>query len=53
MSPEVWLPAVDASLIVISGIYYLYSTSSSELAPQEDQGVVILIPSSAPDATLQ
>jgi multidrug efflux pump len=39
--------------LVISGIYYLYSTSSNELAPQEDQGVVILLPSSAPDATLQ
>jgi multidrug efflux pump len=39
--------------LVISGIYYLYSTSSSELAPQEDQGVVILLPSSAPSATLQ
>ncbi|PPQ34850.1 efflux RND transporter permease subunit [Rhodopila globiformis] len=41
------------AVIVIGGIFYLYSTSSSELAPQEDQGVVILIPSSAPDATLQ
>ncbi|MFL5279639.1 MAG: efflux RND transporter permease subunit [Rhodopila sp.] len=39
--------------LVISGIYYLYSTSSSELAPQEDQGVVILLPSSSPSATLQ
>ncbi len=39
--------------IVIGSIYFLYTTSDSELAPQEDQGVVILLPTSAPDATLQ
>ena len=39
--------------LVIGGIYFLYSSASSELAPQEDQGVVILLPTSAPDATLQ
>jgi len=38
--------------LVIGGIYFLYTSASSELAPEEDQGVVILIPSSAPDATL-
>ncbi len=36
-----------------AGIYFLYTTSDSELAPQEDQGVIILLPTSAPDATLQ
>jgi multidrug efflux pump len=39
--------------IVIGSIYFLYGSASSELAPQEDQGVVILLPTSAPDATLQ
>jgi multidrug efflux pump len=39
--------------LVIGGIYFLYGSASSELAPQEDQGVVILLPTSAPDATLQ
>ncbi len=39
--------------LVISSIYFLYGSASSELAPQEDQGVVILLPTSAPDATLQ
>ena len=39
--------------LVIGSIYFLYGSASSELAPQEDQGVVILIPSAAPDATLQ
>ena len=41
------------AVLVIGGIYFLYGSASSELAPQEDQGVVILLPSSAPDATLQ
>ena len=39
--------------IVIGSIYFLYSSADSELAPQEDQGVVILMPSSAPNATLE
>ena len=39
--------------IVIGSIYFLYGSASSELAPQEDQGVVILQPTSAADATLQ
>ena len=39
--------------LVICSIYFLYSSASSELAPQDDQGVVILLPTSAPDATLQ
>jgi multidrug efflux pump len=38
--------------LVIGGIYFLYGSASSELAPEEDQGVVILLPTSAPDATL-
>jgi multidrug efflux pump len=39
--------------LVIGSIYFLYNSASSELAPQEDQGFVILLPTSAPDATLQ
>jgi multidrug efflux pump len=38
--------------IVLGSIYFLYGSSDSELAPQEDQGVVILLPTAAPDATL-
>ncbi len=41
------------AVMVIGSIYFLYTSADSELAPQEDQGVVILLPSSAPDATLQ
>jgi multidrug efflux pump len=40
-------------VIVLGSIYYLYSSSKSELAPQEDQGFVLLQPTAAPDATLQ
>jgi multidrug efflux pump len=38
--------------LVIASIYFLYGSANSELAPQEDQGVVLLLPTSAPDATL-
>ena len=41
------------ALVVMGGIYFLYSTSMSELAPQEDQGVLIAASFNAPDATLQ
>lgn len=40
------------SVIVLVSIYFLYATSKSELAPQEDQGVLISIAFNAPNATL-
>jgi multidrug efflux pump len=40
-------------VIVIASIYYLYSSSKSELAPQEDESFMIMSGTSAPDATLQ
>jgi multidrug efflux pump len=39
--------------IVLGSVYFLYTSADSELAPQEDQGVVILLPTSSPTATLQ
>ena len=45
--------ALTFAFLVIGGIYFLYNSADSELAPQEDQGFVILLPTSAPDATLQ
>ncbi|HKJ00587.1 MAG TPA: efflux RND transporter permease subunit [bacterium] len=39
--------------IILSSIYFLYATAKSELAPQEDQGVIITLSTSAPNATLQ
>ena len=40
-------------VVIIASIYLLYSSSKSELAPQEDQGFLLVSPSYAPDATLQ
>jgi multidrug efflux pump len=41
------------AVIVLGSIYFLFAGSKNELAPQEDQGVVITSSSSAPNATLQ
>ncbi len=41
------------AVIVLSSIYFLYATSKSELAPQEDQGVIIAFATPAPNATLE
>ncbi|MDE2148363.1 MAG: efflux RND transporter permease subunit [Gammaproteobacteria bacterium] len=41
------------ALIVLASIWFLYAGSKSELAPQEDEGVVIALSTAAPDATLQ
>jgi len=49
-----YLPiTVVFALAVLVSIYFLYNTSKHQLAPQEDQGVLIAISSSAPNATLQ
>ncbi len=39
--------------VVLGSIYFLAVGAKSELAPQEDQGVVILSSTSAPNATLE
>jgi len=41
------------ALIVLTSIYFLYARAKSELAPNEDQGVVITSSTSAPNSTLQ
>lgn len=43
--------AVFATIILIS-IYFLYSSAASELAPQEDQGIIISLLTTEPNATL-
>ena len=49
-----YLPVTSVfALLVLSSIYFLYTGAKSELAPQEDQGVVIASSTLAPDATLQ
>jgi multidrug efflux pump len=49
-----FLPVVGvfAALIFVS-IYFLYVTSKSELAPREDQGIIISLLTTAPNATLK
>ena len=48
------LPVVATfGLIVIGSLYWLYTSSTSELAPEEDQGVVLGLTTSAPTATLK
>jgi multidrug efflux pump len=39
--------------LVLSSIYWLYTNSKSELAPNEDQGLVLTQATPAPNATLQ
>ncbi|HEV2264125.1 MAG TPA: efflux RND transporter permease subunit [Stellaceae bacterium] len=41
------------AVIVLGSIYFLYTGSKTELAPIEDQGVIIESSRPAPDATLQ
>jgi multidrug efflux pump len=39
--------------LVLASIYWLYGNSTSELAPQEDQGIILTQSTYAPNATLQ
>lgn len=41
------------AVIILFSIYFLYSSSKHELAPTEDQGVIISQVTTAPNATLQ
>lgn len=48
-----YLPVAGVFIVfMLGGIYFLYSTSMTELAPQEDQGVLISIAFNSPTATL-
>jgi multidrug efflux pump len=49
-----WVPVTTVfALIVLGSIYFLYATAKQELAPQEDQGIVITSSTAAPNSTLQ
>jgi len=49
-----WVPVTGVfAIIVLGSIYFLYATAKSELAPPEDQGVVISSAQAAPNSTLQ
>ena len=41
------------ALIILGSIWFLYGSAKSELAPQEDQGVIITSATTAADSTLQ
>ena len=47
------LPVVGVfAAIILGSIYFLYANAKSELAPQEDMGVIISLVTAAPNATL-
>ncbi len=49
-----YLPVTTVfALIILGSIYFLYGSATSELAPQEDQGVIITSATTAADSTLQ
>ncbi len=49
-----YLPVTTVfSIIILASIYFLYAKANNELAPQEDQGIIITSATAAPDATLQ
>ena len=48
-----YLPVTGVfALIILGSIYFLFSSAQTELAPQEDQGVIITLATNAPNATL-
>jgi multidrug efflux pump len=49
-----YLPVTSVfAAVVLGSIYFLYAGAKAELAPQEDQGLVLTQSTSAPDSTLQ
>jgi multidrug efflux pump len=48
-----WPVLVVLGLLLLGGTVYLFMTSKSELAPQEDQGIVLMQLIGPPDATAQ
>ncbi|MCE5234187.1 MAG: efflux RND transporter permease subunit [Mizugakiibacter sp.] len=48
-----WQVPVVMGVLLLAGVAYLFNTSASELAPQEDQGIVLNQIQGPPDATAQ
>ena len=49
-----YLPVVGVfAAIILASNYFLFTSSKSELAPQEDQGFMLTMLTAAPDASLQ
>ena len=47
-----WSVVIVFGALILPGVIYLFMTSKSELAPQEDQGIVLEATTGPPDATL-
>jgi multidrug efflux pump len=50
---DTWLVIVIMGALLLAGTVYLFMTSKSELAPQEDQGIVLSQIQGPPNATIQ
>ncbi|WP_118179310.1 efflux RND transporter permease subunit [Paraburkholderia phosphatilytica] len=50
---DTWPVFVTMGALLLAGTVYLFMTSNSELAPQEDQGIVLSQIQGPPDATIQ
>ena len=50
---DTWAVPVVMGVILLGGVVYLFMTSKAELAPQEDQGVVLMQVLGSPNATSQ
>lgn len=49
-----YLPVIGVfAIIILSSNYFLFITSQSELAPQEDQGIILAQLTASPNATLE
>jgi len=49
-----YLPVIGVfAMLILGAIYFLYSSAKSELAPQEDPGIVFSMYSAAPNASLR
>ncbi|MDQ2971655.1 MAG: efflux RND transporter permease subunit, partial [Pseudomonadota bacterium] len=51
-SLDTWLVAIVFGALILAGNVYLFMTAQSELAPQEDQGIVLTNTQGPPDATI-
>ena len=51
-SLDTWIVAIVFGVLILLGNVYLFKTAKSELAPQEDQGVVLAQTQGPPNATL-
>ncbi|HEX9138872.1 MAG TPA: efflux RND transporter permease subunit [Steroidobacteraceae bacterium] len=50
---DTWAVPVVMGVLLLGGLVYLYSTSNSELAPDEDQGILFMQIQGEPNATSQ